>query len=277
MSQFENTGWDPERENFDSIANSSVPFEISYGDFETPEEIDPRRMVRHDKQFDMGSCQGFSLSNCGEQLWNFAGNHREFSNDRQFSQLFSYLETQRVDGLLGRDTGSTIEGGIRIAKDVGFLQYEHLPYRTPYPNNARTLVTADMRAKASAFKLRSHSVLRNYDEIFRYLASGVGAVHTGTVWNNSFYAANGVLENVSLANGGGHATAWLGYSKRKDSRGRNYLWRLNSHNDSFVEMAPRVIDTLVSHQWTVIVGVSDLQTPQPRKFTLAEWQKGLQV
>jgi hypothetical protein len=277
MSQWESTGWDWELENVDAINNTAVPFEIGYGDFEIPEEIDPRRKVRHDKQFNMGSCQGFSLTNCGEYLWNIAIGAKEFSNDRQFSPLFAYLETQRLDGLLGRDVGSTINGGIRIAKQVGFLEENELPYRTPYPQNARTLITQTMRESAGAFKLRSHSVMRSYDDCFRYVASGVGSLHTGTLWNNSFYAANGVLNSVSLNSGGGHATAWFGFSKRKDNRGRNYLWRLNSHNDSYTEIAPGVIDALFRHKHTVIVGVSDLETPEPRKLSLAEWQEGLRT
>lgn len=277
MSQFENTGWDPERENFDSIVNSSTTFAITYSDFQAPEEIDPRKAVRHDKQFDMGSCAGFSLTNNGEYLWNIATGHTVYSDERQFSQLFAYLETQRVDGLLGSDSGSTIEGGIRISKEVGFLRYEELPYKTPYPRNARTLITQEMRQKASAFKIRSHSVLRTYDDCFRYLASGVGSLHTGTIWNNSFYGRNGVLESVSMVNGGGHATAILGYSKRKDSQNRNYLWRLNSHNDSYTEIAPRVIDELLRHRWTVFVGVSDMTTPEPRKLSLDEWKAKLRI
>jgi len=277
MSQFENTGWNLELENLDELSSTATAFDISYSDFETPVEIDPRKFVRHDRQGSMGSCQGFSLTNCGECLWNFAGNFVEYCDTRQFSALFAYLETQRVDGLLGRDSGSTITGGVRIAREVGFLEEKHLPYRTPYPSNARTLVTSEMRQRAGAFKIRSHSMLRSYDECFRYLASGVGALHTGTIWNNSFYGRNGVVKSISMTNGGGHATAWLGFSRRKDSRGRNFLWRLNSHNDSYVEIAPSVIDQLCNHRWTVIVGVSDLQTPTPRKLSLEEWQKGLQV
>jgi hypothetical protein len=144
------------------------------------------------------------------------------------------------------------------------LPEAELPYRTPYPNNARTIVTDAMRAKAGQFKIRSHTWLESYDAIFQYLASGVGAVHTGTLWNDSFYARNGVLESISLRGGGGHATAWLGYSKRKDSKGRNYIWRINSHNDSWTEIAPSVIDALCRHEYTSIVGVSDLSTPGPR-------------
>jgi hypothetical protein len=108
--------------------------------------------------------------------------------------------------------------------------------------------------------------LKSYADIFNYLASGQGAVYPGTAWNNSFYASNGVLERVSFtARDGGHAYAFLGYSQRKDSQGRNYIWRKNSHsNDNWTEVSPYVIDQLCGHQYSAIVGMSDLQTPKPR-------------
>jgi hypothetical protein len=266
VSDNEFTGYNPEIERVDEIRETATAFDITYGDYDAPEEVDPRGKIRHDKQFDMGSCAGFSLTNGAEYVGTMLQGWSEYKAEFQFSQLFAYLETQRVDGLLGLDRGSTIAGGLRIGREVGFLPLSDLPYRTPYPSNARTLVTPAMREKAGALKIGSHSWLKSYDDIFNYLASGVGAVHTGTVWNNSFYASNGVLERISLSNGGGHATCWAGYSKRKDSRGRKYIWRLNSHNDSWVEMAPSVIDALCSHRYTSIVGISDLSVPKPRKF-----------
>lgn len=260
------TGYRIDLEDQREIQDTATPFTVAYGDYNAPEEVDPRKLMRHDKQGAMGSCQGFSLANCGELLWMYNIGLAQYSNDHQFSSLFSYLETQRVDGLLGRDVGSTISGGLKIGRDVGFLEEKHLRYRTPYPRDARSMITSEMRLLAAPFKIRSHSWLRTYTDIFNYLASGAGAVHTGTIWNNSFYARNGVLESVSSSGGGGHATAWLGYTKRKDRRGRNYLLRLNSHNDSWTEIAPSVIDQLCAHRHTSIVGVSDLSTPGPRKI-----------
>lgn len=264
MSEFF-TGYDPTIERRDEIRDTATPFLVTRADYSAPEEVDPRAWMRHDKQGNMGSCQGFSLTNSGENLFAIATGAT--GPAQQFSQLFAYLESQRIDGLLGSDRGSTIKGGIDVAKTIGYLPLEALPYSTPYPRNARSLITDDMRVAAAPFKVRSHSWLESYEAIFNYLASGCGSVHTGTVWNNSFYAQNGVLERISLANGGGHATAWLGYSKRKDSRGRNYLWRLNSHNDSWTEIAPSVVDALCSHQYTSIVGISDLSTPGPRDMS----------
>jgi hypothetical protein len=189
------------------------------------------------------------------------------SNDRQFSQLFSYLEAQRLDGLLGRDAGSTINSGLKISKEVGYLELRHLEYKTPYPSNARTLITDGMRMRASSFRVRSSTWLESYDAIKNYMASGVGVCYVGSLWNQSLYGRNSVLESISMVNGGGHAYCFAGYSKRKDSKNRNYIWRLNSHNDSWTEIAPSVIDALCRHQWTSIVGVSDLSTPGPRKVS----------
>ena len=267
MSEF--TGYPIELENRDAIKASSVELAFTMRDFAAPDEIDPRPFMRHDKQGSMGSCQGFSLTNSCEFVWAVA--QGGFSPERQLSSLFAYLESQRMSqGLLGTDRGSTIEGGLKVATTIGLLPEKELPYSTPYPRNARTLITDDMRMKALPYRIGSHTWLDSYDAIFRYLASGVGAVHTGTLWNDSFYSRSGVLESVNLRSGGGHATAWLGYSKRKDSRGRNYIWRLNSHNDSWTEIAPSVIDALCRHSWTSIVGVSDLSTPGPRKISWAQ-------
>ena len=258
------SGYDPKIENRDEIRATSIDLGFRVGDFNAPEEIDPRPLMRHDKQLNMSSCQGFSLANACEYVWALA--QGGFSAERQLSSLYAYLESQRLDGgrLFGVDKGSTINSGLKVATTIGMLPEADLPYRTPYPNNARTIVTDAMRTKAGQFKIRSHTWLESYDAIFQYLASGVGAVHTGTLWNDSFYARNGVLESISLRGGGGHATAWLGYSARKDKQGRNYIWRLNSHNDSWTEIAPSVIDQLCRHEYTSIVGVSDLSTPGPR-------------
>lgn len=264
------TGYAIEIEDRIGLEQASTPMTFSDGDFQAPDEIDPRGKVRHDKQGAMGSCAGFSLSNCCEYVWLLQRGATQFDSQTQFSQLYCYLRAQFYDGLLGRDAGSTISGGVKVVKQDGVLPERFLPYRTPYPSNARTLVTDAMLKEASVCKIGSHTWLKSYADIYRYLSAGVGAVHTGTVWNNSFYATNGVLESISLSNGGGHSTAWLGYSKRKDSQGRNYIWRLNSHNDSWTELSPSVIDRLCSHSYTAIVGISDMTTPGPRNI---DWTK----
>lgn len=268
--EHEFTGYRIDLENRVELEQTSTPMDFAVGDFQAPDEIDPRGKVRHDRQGGVGSCQGFSLANCGEYLWAIQSGWDQYKGDHQFSSMAAYLLSQEKDGLIGRDVGSTISGGLHVARNIGYVPEKMLPYVARYPSNARAVVTQAMRQAASEFKVRSHTWLKSYADIFKYLAAGVGAVHTGTIWNNSFYASNAVLESISTFNGGGHATAWLGYSKRKDPSGRNYIWRLNSHNDSWTEIAPRVIDQLFTSSYTAIVGLSDLSTPGPRNI---DWTK----
>lgn len=260
------TGYNPELEDRLFLQTGSYALPFTLKDYQVPSEIDPRLFIRHDDQGNMGSCGGHGNTNTAEYIW--ALPYGSFSNDRQFSRLFAYLEAQRFDRLLGRDSGSTISGGLKVAKEIGYLSESELPYRTPYPGNASTLITDAMRAKASPYKIRSHTWLTSYDELFKYLSSGAGAAFAGTLWNNSFHASNGILEQVSLNGGDGHAYCFAGYSTRKDSSGRNYIWRKNSHsNDNWTEVSPKVLDQLFRHNYTAIVGMSDLATPGPRKIS----------
>jgi len=90
MSEFF-TGYDPTIERRDELQNNSVSMPFTLRDFTAPDEIDPRNLMRHDKQLNMSSCQGFSLTNSGEYL--LALGHGAVSESRQFSQLFAYLES----------------------------------------------------------------------------------------------------------------------------------------------------------------------------------------
>lgn len=267
MSEF--LGYPIELEKRDELYAASVPMLFTLNDYAAPEEIDPRQFLIHADQSNMGSCGGAGNTNGGEAL--FAAPSGQPSKDVQFSILFSYLEAQRLDGLLGSDRGSTINSGVKVSKTIGYLLEKHLPYKTPYPRNARTLITDEMRSLAGQYKLGSSTPIENYDAGFQYMSSGSGPLYIGTIWNNSFYGRNGVLESVSYANGGGHAYIFAGYSKRKDSRGRNYWYRVNSHANDFVtEVAPSVIDGLLRHQYTTCVGISDLSTPGPRDVNWAK-------
>lgn len=265
------TGYAIELERRDEIRSYATPMLFTSSDFKAPEEVDPRKLVRHDQQFDMGSCGGFGNTGVGEILYAYASGEKQWRPDRQFSPLFAYLEAQRFDGLIGADKGSTISGHLKVAREIGYCPESVLPYRTPYPRNARSLITAAMRQAAAPFKVRSHTWLDGYTPIFNYLAARIGGCLVGTPWNDSFYAPNGVLERISFTRrDGGHAYSFLGYSKRKDSRGRNYLWRLNSHKDSFIEVAPSVVDQLCGHEYTSVVGMSDLSIPEPRNVDFSK-------
>jgi hypothetical protein len=119
------TGYDPTIENRDEIRATSTELGFRVGDYEAPEEIDFRKLIRHDDQSRMNSCGAFGNTNCGEGLW--ALSHGAISEERQFSPTFTYIETQRRDGngLFGVDRGSTVSGGLWVSR----LRTREMPRR----------------------------------------------------------------------------------------------------------------------------------------------------
>lgn len=236
-------------------------------DFEPPEEIDPRPWHRIENQGSMGSCQGHALSSVGEMAYRIAT-----GNITQFSPLFCYYATQKLDGLLGRDQGSTISGGVDCARQFGFCPLEVMPYPSPVRYTGR--IPDDAWPAAAPFRMKSHTVCKTYDDAFRFLASGQGGLEVGMSWNSSVEPRNGVISQYR-SGGGGHAVALLGYSSRKDTQGRHYLWLANSWSTNWgqagwAEIAPSAIDAILDDSNALIVGQSDLTVPTPREIP---WMK----
>ena len=261
MAQY---GYRLDLENHDELQQFSTPFRhLVDGLFSAPPEIDPRPWHRIENQGEMGSCQGHAQSSVCEMAFHIAT-----GQVIQFSPLFAYLATQKIDGLLGTDCGSTISGGSQCAMQVGCCPLEVMPY--PNPVHYSYLIPSNAYAAASSFKIRSKSTCRSYDDVYSFLASGQGGVELGIAWGDSMTPdARGVIEQFRPGRGG-HAVAFLGYSLRKDSVGRNYLWLPNSWGpDSWgirgwAEVSPVAVDQMFAHPQTVMVGLSDLSVPRPR-------------
>jgi hypothetical protein len=82
--------------------------------------------------------------------------------------------------------------------------------------------------------------------------------------------------------GGGHAIALLSLSERKDNDGRPYVWMCNSWganwgNNGWSEWAPKAIEQMCRHRYTVPIGVSDMPNAKPREFTLDDWKRKLKA
>lgn len=265
MTEF--TGYAIELENKDKIARTATAIPFRAGDFEAPDEIDPRGIIKTENQKNQGACQGKAQTSVGESCLFIATGEKA-----QFSAQFAYIATQKIDGLVGRDQGSTISGGVENAKKNGFCPEEIFPYPDPvrYVSN----IPDGAYEAASKFKIQSHAFLTSYDDVFNYLAAGQGAVEIGISWGGFNPNREGVIESFR-AGGGGHALCYLGYSKRKDRQGRNYLWLLNSHGENWgingwAEVSPTAVDQTARHRNTVMAGMSDLTTPEPRKV---DWYK----
>jgi len=242
-----------------------IPAFCLSGEFNEPEEIDCRPWMRIENQGSMGSCQGHAQTTVGEYCY-----HVAMGEVIQFSPLFAYIATQRIDGISG-DRGSTIAGGVENAETNGLCPLEVCPYPDPV-RYTRNIPDAAYEA-AKPFKIRQHCVFDSYAGCYGYLATGQGAIEIGIGWGGSESSCNGVMESYRGGRGG-HALALVGYSRRKDSQGRKYLWLANSWdidwgNGGWAEVAPRAIEQMLAAGGTFI-GMSDLTTPKPR---LVKWAK----
>lgn len=239
--------------------------------FAAPEEIDPRDWHRIENQGAMGSCQGHALSSVVEYTYHIAT-----GEVIQLSPMWCYLETQKIDGLIGRDCGSTIDGGRQCAEQKGVCELPVFPY--PNPVHYTTQEPSDAATNALKYRTKSHVYCRSYDDVLQFLESGAGGVEIGISWNNSMTPnSQGRIEQYR-SGGGGHALCFLGYSKDvTDTDGRKYLWLANSWSDQWdavlkgwALVSPRAVSQMCADQSVVMIGISDMDIPNQRKFN---WDK----
>lgn len=262
-----NTGYRIDLEDRDALKVGAVDFQSVVRGFAAPDEIDPRPWHRIENQGSMGSCQGHALSSVCELAYHIAT-----GRVTQFSPLFAYYATQKLDGLLGADNGSTISGGMKCSKQYGACPLDVMPYPNPVRYTGK--IPDGAWPAAEPFKIRSHSICKNYADVFAFLASGQGGVEIGIGWGNMNPNAEGVIENYS-SGAGGHAVCFLGYSQRKDSQGRQYLWLANSWSENWgksgwSEVSPKAVDQMGQSSYTVMIGLSDLTAPRVRPISWAD-------
>ena len=215
------------------------------------------------------NCQGHSISSAVEFCYYIASSDYQ----QQLSRAYGYYESQRLDGIRG-DRGSTISGGVRLAKSTGIPEEKYWPYPSSY-NPSRPSNFDEVLENANRYKIAQSYNLKSYDAIRTFLGSGQGGISIGIGWGSGMNKA--VVESYSRG-GGGHAIALLACSERKDSNGNPYIWMMNSWGESFgnkgwSEWSPRAIKQMVEGGGGTAIGVSDMPNVQPRKFTEEEWAK----
>ena len=259
------TGYLIEEEDRDFLRSQGpIPFSLRSA-FDAPEEIDPRVWHRIENQGNQGSCVGHGLSSVVEYCYRI-----KTGQVTQYSRQGAYILSQRASGISG-DRGATISGAVKTSEETG------LPPETvwPYPNPVRydNRIPPGALEAAAENKIRSSAWLDSYDDILSYISSGVGGVLIGIIWDSYCRNCTGILENYNGSGRGGHAVCFLGYSKRKASDGRKYLWLANSHStrwgaSGWAEVAPKAVDSMCRHRYWSGAGLSDLSVEElkPRKF-----------
>lgn len=272
MSQ---SGYRPEledREFLRSLPQQELLVGVGYEEV----RLDPRKLVKVENQKNQGACAGHSLSSILEWCWTIATG----GEVKQLSRAMGYYEAQRLSNIRG-DNGSTISAGVKLAMATGLCEEPLWPYPASY-NPARPANYEAVLENAGKHKIKSATPIRTYDEYRTFVGSGRGGVHNGIAWGNGMSRA--VVETFAPG-GGGHAIAGLCLSERVDSQDRPYIWIINSWDLSFgsrehpgwQEWSPRAIEQMLSHQWTEMVGLSDMEVPRPRKLSVAEWKERLRT
>lgn len=258
--------WLGDDENRHGLAIESAPLpEFTYA---APEQVDPRTLFPNhrwvENQASQGSCAGHANTTILELCLGIATQADPVNLSRQYS----YICAQKKSGISG-DRGSTIEGNVSVAKE-GIPEETYWPYTGKY-HTSPPGGWEPARENAKNYRLAKHAVLRSYDEVFNWLASGTGGVNIGIRWG---VGDSPVCESYRNS-GGGHAVGLMGYTKRKDSSGRNYLLLLNSWglgwgDNGWCEVAPKAIEQMLNSSYSVFIGMTDMVDikPRPVDFTL---------
>ena len=270
-------GWNADAEDWNAVERMTVlddELRLLVGNYQEI-TIDPREVLVTHQQGPVGSCRGHSGSTILEWCYCIATGKVPTV---VLSPQFMYIETQRIDGLVGRDVGSTINGGIRLMKETGCCEDRLWPYKARY-STKRPHNWDEVTQNAAMFKITRGDRLRSYDAIRTFLGSGQGGVDCGISWSGAY--SRPVVESYNGGRGG-HAIALPCLSERTDSKGRPYVFMLNSHGESsgrrgWSEWSPNAVEKMTRNSRNVFVGVSDMPNVQPREFSLEDWKRSLRA
>lgn len=221
----------------------------SFKGFARPESVGVE-WHKTENQGSIGSCQGNDLASCVERVA-FVGDGSKV----QLSRIYAYLRTQKLDGLLGSDRGSTISNGGKVALE-GLPLEELTGYPKSYPGSAersRILGVGQLNHKATSL----WKVPEDPDEARNWIGGG-GAISVGILWPG--IPSDRILKSYK-GGSGGHANAVLGYDA-------TYLIAVNSWGDGPWRITNDAWRQMWRHQWTAMVGIAGDAEPEPKPVVI---------
>jgi C1A family cysteine protease len=285
-NQFPLGGYRWDREDKDQLRATSIPVRnlnrllSRAGKTSLPRSFDPRKLFRLDPRNDMkvedqgnqGSCRGHSGSS-GVEFCNWIDTGKMI----QLSRAYMYYATQKEDGLLGRDVGSTMNGGVEVLRKYGIPREEHWPYPPTYNHNPPDSWEAQYR-KAAEFRIGSHTFLTKAEDTVQFIRSGAGPVDIGISWGGDVEWKT--IEGKRLPvfewrpGQGGHAILLVGWMQVGSHM---FVWLLNSWgtrwgDNGWALVHISTLAEMLRHQHTVFVGYSDLENPD-RVRDLVDFRK----
>ena len=209
-----------------------------------------------DNQGPIGSCQGNDLTSVLERIFHAMG------VSVQLSRIFAYLATQKIDGLLGADNGSTISGGGKLATTIGVCEEVLTGYPPRYPGKAdiQKILSAANYAAAAKYKAKSiWKVGEDPDDSLDFIGGG-GGISFGISWYQGLIPKDRIVRRFAPTRSntlGGHAMAALGYTKDGE------ITAVNSHADGPYIITPEAWVQMIRHPRTAMIGLAGNPTADP--------------
>lgn len=245
--------WEKEDQGF-LASLPDVPMKTSeWESLKRPDQIDVD-WHKPENQGDIGSCQGNSLTSTLERLMFVRG------ENVQLSRIFAYLATQRIDGLLGDDDGSTITGGCKLATETGCCLETLTGYPRQYPSSTERnkILSSSNYTAASAYKAASAwRVPQDHEKILDFIAGG-GGINFGIRWYRGFIPYDRIVRDYNPRNiNGGHAMCVLGYDRDQN------LIAFNSWGDGSYKITPAAWKQMFSYSNNVAIGLMGNKDAKP--------------
>jgi hypothetical protein len=247
-----------EWEKFDRLVSAPVGWEI-------------KDILKTENQGNIGSCQGQSLTSVMEYCYYVAT-----SRKLQLSRWYAYRESQIIDGIRG-DRGSTIAGGVQLARTKGVCTEDLCPYPSRYTSQINPLGTAsaaELERDASNYIIEGVVGINNINNASTFINAGLGGLHIGCAWNDNSFDGTVVERYSPRGASGGHAWCIVGRGNLEDDLGTSFImlnsWGKNwvNSDNGFKELMPLALQDLINDNQTVVVGLSDMKTSDmiPRKM-----------
>jgi C1A family cysteine protease len=264
-------GWNVEHENTREILARSLPayhawkVNLERYEWEAPRELDPRENLTMHNQGSIGSCQGNALADAVEAL------HYLDKGERvELSRAWCYCGSQEYDGLLGRDSGSTLNGGGKLVHQRGVPLETVFPYQANYSaissfyraNKASILASGE----ENLFFSDGEVPLANYEEVYQFLASQSGVVQIGIPWG-----VPDTWEVKSIrSSGGGHSVNLVGYllvpSWPRPGILLKNSWGTNWGRGGYCLLHQDAVEQICRSRGNDVIGRSKGRTPKPKVF-----------
>lgn len=250
--------WFPERERYDNLRQFCATHQHAAQAFKTVEVPKNLRYdwLRIEDQGQMGACQGHDITTCQEVIY-----YRATGKIIQLSRKWAYLHTQKRDGLVGSDCGSTIDGGKDLAIEEGGTLETTLPYSDVYPRGSELQRILSIPGDQQ-FCIRSGFRVESAQHAKQCLAGGM-AITMGICWPPQF-DSHFVIRRWTRGSQGGHAIAHCEITDGMLTGDNS--WGTNWGRSGRFFWDDTAFDACLQDPSTVCIALSNLATPTPRKL-----------